>query len=102
MKGRNRSARFRGERGVSRGTVATIVFITSVVAVLGFNSLKLESAKCEVCMEFQGRSKCRTVGAKTPEEARQAAIDNACAFISGGVTDRMSCARGVPTSESCQ
>jgi hypothetical protein len=56
---------------------------------------------CEVCMSHRGRSQCRTVAGADQEEASKAAILNACAYISGGVTDSMACQRAEPTSSKC-
>ena len=89
------------ERGVGRVGILSLALAGGVVGFLVVSSMQIGAAKCEVCMEFQGRSKCRTVGAQTTDEARRGAVDNACAFISGGVTDRMACAREIPVSEKC-
>jgi hypothetical protein len=76
-----------------------------LLAVLGFvvlQSFRLESASCEVCMEYNGARQCRTVGGASVDEARQGAITNACAFLSSGVTDSMACQRTLPISEQCR
>lgn len=52
-------------------------------------------------MTYGGRSQCRTVSAASEAEAREGAIVNACAFLSGGVTDSMACQRTPATSERC-
>jgi hypothetical protein len=75
-----------------------------LIAVIGFvifQSLGAAQATCEVCMEYRGRSKCRAVSGASVAEAKQAAIGNACAYISGGVTDSMACQRATPISEKC-
>jgi len=53
-------------------------------------------------VSYKGRAKCRTVAASTVAEARQAAIMNACAFVSAGMRDSMACQRSPTTSESCE
>jgi hypothetical protein len=53
-------------------------------------------------MEYNGNSQCRTVAAATVELAREGAITNACAYLSGGVTDSMACHRETPKSEKCE
>lgn len=73
-----------------------------VVAYVLAGSMEVSNHTCEVCMEYKGQSQCRTVAAATVELAREGAIQNACAFISGGVTESMACHRGTPTSEKCQ
>lgn len=76
--------------------------ILAVVAYVLAGSFSVSQHTCEVCMEYQGRSQCRKVAAATVELARDGAIQNACAFISGGVTQSMACHREKPISESCQ
>jgi hypothetical protein len=83
------------------GVIATLLF-AAVAAALLWESLRLEAATCDVCMSYGGREQCRTVGGATVDDARQAAITNACAFLSSGVTDSMACQRTPPKSESCR
>ena len=44
----------------------------------------------------------RTVSAETIDEARRAAVTNACAFIASGVTETMACQQLPAVSESCR
>ncbi|HYC54367.1 MAG TPA: hypothetical protein VEL28_05465 [Candidatus Binatia bacterium] len=87
---------------MSRAGLVGFALIAAVVGYVVVGSLNIDAHSCEICMSYQGRSQCRTVNAATIEEARQGAITNACAFISGGVTDTMACGRSQPTSERCQ
>ena len=75
--------------------------ILAVVAYVLAGSWQAAGHTCEVCMQYKGRSQCRTVAAATAEMARDGAIQNACAFLSGGVTDSMACHREAPASEKC-
>ena len=43
--------------------------------------------QCEVCLNYGGRSECRTGAGTDREAAVQGAIYNACAVMSSGVTD---------------
>ena len=90
------------ERGVSRVGIFGGLLLAAVLGYVVVQSLRLEAAICEVCMEYRGRSQCRTVGGASEEEARTAAITNACAFLSSGVTDSMACQRTPPSSASCR
>lgn len=83
------------------GIVGTVL-LAAVFGYVVFQSFRLESASCEVCMEYNGQSQCRKVGGATVDEARQGAITNACAFLSSGVTDSMACQRTKPISENCR
>ncbi len=75
--------------------LAAAVFIALVV----YSTLGLKRVRYEVCMEFQGRTSCRTAGGETTERARRAAIDNACALISSGVGDSIACQNKPPVRE---
>jgi len=84
---------------------AGMIGLLLLVGVIGFaigSTLLIETHVCEVCIQYHGRSQCREVGGATVKEARSAAIQNACAFLSSGVTDTMACARTLPTSEKCR
>jgi hypothetical protein len=89
------------ERGVSRTGLIGGVLLAATIVFIIVQSLLLEQVTCEVCIDYKGRSMCRTVGGASPEEARNAAITNACAYLASGVTDSMACAREVPASERC-
>ncbi len=58
--------------------------------------------ECEACIEFAGRSACRSVSAGDREHAIQQAISTACAVLAGGVTAGLECQRSVPRSLSCR
>ncbi|HEY2775184.1 MAG TPA: hypothetical protein VGK20_14145 [Candidatus Binatia bacterium] len=84
---------------------AGIVGLVLSLAGLGWilaGSMSAGEHTCDVCMAYNGRSQCRSVAAATVELAREGAITNACAYISGGVTDSMACHRVPPASEKCQ
>jgi hypothetical protein len=57
--------------------------------------------RCEVCIRFDGRDACRAVDGANEDEARRAAITNACALLASGVTQTMACERTPPTRVSC-
>jgi hypothetical protein len=88
--------------GMSRAGLVGLLLILGIVALLAASSMTASGHQCEVCVEYRGRSQCRTVAAATIELARDGAMNNACAFISGGVTDSMACQRQKPTREQCQ
>lgn len=87
---------------MSRVGLVGLVLILAVVAYVLAGSMSVNAHRCEVCMRYRGQSQCRTVEAATIELAREGAMQNACAFISGGVTDSMACHRETPVSEKCQ
>jgi hypothetical protein len=87
---------------MSRAGLVGLVLALSILAYLAAGSMDVSEHRCEVCMSYNGRSQCRTVAGATVELARDGAIQNACAFLSGGVTDSMACHREPPESEKCQ
>ncbi|HXC53184.1 MAG TPA: hypothetical protein VN634_20015 [Candidatus Limnocylindrales bacterium] len=87
---------------MSRAGIVGLLLVLAVVGYVVSTSLSTGAHTCEVCMEYHGRSQCRTVAAATVDLARDGAIQNACAYIAGGVTDGMACHREKPVRESCQ
>lgn len=87
---------------MSRAGLVGFLLLLGVVAWVLAGSFAVSDHTCTVCMRYRGQEQCRTVAAATVELARDGAIQNACAFISGGVTDSMACHREKPVSEQCQ
>ena len=83
-----------------RPVIAGIIFVAVFLAVLLYSTISLTRSRhrVEVCMEFQGRSNCRVASGQTDDLAYRAAVQNACALISGGVTDSEQCQRSTPVS----
>lgn len=73
---------------------AVVLFIGLVV----YSTLGMKKHRVEVCMEFNGRTSCRTAGGETPDRAKTAAIQNACALIASGVGDSIACQNRPPVS----
>lgn len=75
-------------------TLGAILFI----GFLYYSSKQQSQHRVEVCMEFQGRTNCRTASGPTQEQALRTATDNACALISSGMTDSIACGNTPPKS----
>ncbi|HTS29192.1 MAG TPA: hypothetical protein VMH81_25140 [Bryobacteraceae bacterium] len=75
-----------------------IVFCVLVVGFVIYSSIGGERFHCSVCMVFHGRRDCRTASARTRESALRTAITNACAQLSGGVTETNQCESTQPES----
>ena len=77
-----------------------VAFVAIVIGFVVYTTMQAGSSRyrCEVCVEFQGRTQCRTASAATEMQARRTAQENACAFISSGVTDSMQCGASQPIS----
>ena len=79
-------------RNVLLGLVAVVLFI----GLLVYLTIGQGQKRVEVCVEFQGRTNCRTAAGSTEEQAIRTATDNACATITNGMTESMTCGRTTP------
>ncbi len=68
------------------------------IGFLYYSSKQQSQFRVEVCMEFQGRSDCRTASGPTEQQALRTATENACALISSGMTDSIACGNTPPKS----
>jgi len=85
-----------------RNSVAAIIVLAPVVAVVVYSSFQVSEIECEVCMAFEGREMCRTVSAATREQALRGAIDNACALLTSGMTNTLHCTQSEPQRNQCR
>jgi len=58
--------------------------------------------QCELCMAFNGRVECRVGQGQDRDAAIESARTNACAVMTGGVTDAFRCNATAPQSMSCK
>lgn len=88
---------------MSRRATAVIlgVFLLFVVFTV-YQSLDLGRFSCRVCVEYQGRTACRSASAPTREEAIRTATDNACAQLTSGMSEIMACTQAPPVSIECE
>jgi hypothetical protein len=73
-------------------------FVVAFLSLLAYSTLHGPRYRVEVCMEFQGRTNCRTVSAKSETAALRSGSENACADIASGVTDTIRCDGSEPKS----
>jgi hypothetical protein len=73
-----------------------VLIFAAVVAVIVYSTMTMASNRVEVCMEFNGRTACRTAAASSKEFALRTATQNACAEIASGVTDTIKCEHSEP------
>jgi len=78
-------------------TVALLAFVAFII----YRSLQVSGYRCEICVTFAAASACGTVDAQSEDEARRAALTNACAKVASGVTDSLACERSGPTRITC-
>ena len=85
-----------------KSLLAGIVVLLIVAALIYFAMLGQTAAACEVCIEFNGKTQCRSAKAPSKMEAIKTATDNACAFLASGMNESMSCGRTTPKSTKCE
>jgi hypothetical protein len=79
------------------------ILVLLIVAALIYSAMSGQTAAaCEVCIEFNGNTQCRSAKAPTKPEAIRTATDNACADLASGMNESMSCGRTPPKSTKCQ
>lgn len=79
-----------------------LIFGVAMVGLVLYLSLGFDQVRCEVCVEYKGRTECRTAAGADTETASRTARDNACAFLISSKTDAFLCGQETPKSVSCQ
>ena len=83
------------------GVVGGIFGLLLLGAIVYF-SLGLQQHTCEVCMDFQGRTQCRTAKGADQHTAVQTGRDNACAYLVHSKTEGFLCNQTPPARVTCQ
>jgi hypothetical protein len=81
---------------MKKPVVAGVAFVLIVLGVIVYSTLTLTKHRLEVCVQFNGKTNCKTASAVTEEFAQQTAISNACGEIAFGVTETVACEHTVP------
>ena len=81
--------------------IAGLMLGAAFIAAMFFATQRESAVQCELCMEFGGRTACRTASAADRDAAVRGAITTACAVLSSGVTQGLECDRTRPRSLSC-
>ena len=74
------------------------LLVAAVVVYVVYTSLHTARYQVEVCVNYQGLSACRAAEGRTQALAQRAALDNACAQVTSGVTGTIGCQDTTPTS----
>ncbi len=82
---------------MSKPAIAGIFFAVAAVATIVYFSMS-GNLRAEICMEFAGRTACKTVSGDTRDHVISTARTGACAEIAGGVTDTIACEHQTPKS----
>ena len=76
--------------------LAGVIFVLIVLGVIIYSSMNLAKYRLEVCVQFNGKTNCKTASAVSEDFAQQTAIANACGEIAFGVTETVACQHSVP------
>jgi hypothetical protein len=85
---------------VSQKLIGLLV-AAGVVGALLLATRQEASVECTVCMEYGGRSACRTTAGASHEATLRGAVTSACSVLSQGVTGGIACDRTPPVSVAC-
>ncbi|RMD84227.1 MAG: hypothetical protein D6815_04650, partial [Candidatus Dadabacteria bacterium] len=58
-------------RRVTKVGIIGTALLVAVAGYLFYQTMTLQAARCRVCMQYKGKTKCRTVEASTRDEARR-------------------------------
>lgn len=84
---------------MSRPALAGMVFVVAVLGMIVYLTFSMgKRVRGEICMEFNGRTACKTVSGDTRDHVLQTGVSNACADIASGVTDTVNCEHTAPKS----
>ena len=81
---------------------AGITLCLAFLAAMIFATLREAGVHCEVCIDFEGRSACGSSTAADRSFAVSNATMNACAVLSGGVSQGIRCDQTPPRSLRCE
>ncbi|MDH3213929.1 MAG: hypothetical protein OEM05_15730 [Myxococcales bacterium] len=82
-------------------TLAGLLLAAAFLVALFFATRSETAVQCELCIDFGGRTACRTASAADRDAAVQGAMSTACAVLSSGVTQGLECSRTPPRSLRC-
>ena len=82
--------------------IATLVVVAAFFGMLWWGAAGSTRVQCELCIAFNGRDECRVGQGADRETAIESARTNACAVMTGGVTDAFRCNATEPQSLSCK
>jgi hypothetical protein len=82
----------------SRNVLLILAAAVVFIGLLVYLSMGQRQVRVEVCVDFQGRRNCRIAAGPTEEQAIRTATENACATITSGMTESMTCGRMPPVS----
>lgn len=82
--------------------IALAVLGAAILVMIALSTSRQASVSCEVCISYEGASQCRTASGMTRDEAIRTATNNACTFLSSGMSDSIRCSNTPPSSVACE
>lgn len=82
--------------------IALVALGAALLVMIIASTFRQATISCEVCIDYEGASQCRTASGKTREEAIRTATTNACTFLSSGMSDSIRCSNTPPSSVTCE
>ena len=89
-------------RAISKPAMAGIVFSVLLFGVILYQTVAIRQVECNVCVDFEGRTKCLRVRGEDEAQAIQTGKDNACSFVTVGRAEAFRCAGEPPASTECR
>ncbi len=83
---------------MNKTTLVTVLFVIVLAALIGWSTFRGPRYRVQVCMNFNSRTACRNVSAKSEEAAVKSGVENACADLVSGVTETINCGQTEPQS----
>jgi hypothetical protein len=74
-----------------------LLIFAALIALIVYSTMNTAAYRVEVCMDYNGRSSCRTTRGSTRQFAMHTAISNACSEIASGVTESLACEHTEPS-----
>ncbi len=85
-------ARSRKKWPVIAGIAFLVLFIAAMIYTSGGNA----KFRCEVCITFDGQTKCGNAAATTQTEAQRTATEQACTQLTSGMNNLEQCRNSTP------
>ncbi len=87
---------------LSKGAILAILFAIAILAVIIYQTLGLRQYECQVCVNLDGRTACKTVKGENQDVALQTAKDNACSEVGRDRAQLFRCSQSPPQSVQCK
>jgi hypothetical protein len=87
---------------MKRGTLVGVGVTLAFGAILVVGTLRSQRASCEVCVTFNGQTRCATASAESEREARRSAQSTACGPMTRGMDEIRQCDAVPPDRATCR